>query len=66
MAKSSSESFDYQVKAAELERIIAALQNPQVDIAEATSLHAAGHKLVEELEKYLKQAEITVRKHVAE
>jgi exodeoxyribonuclease VII small subunit len=65
MAK-KTESFDYQAKAAELERVVSDLQNPDVDLAEATKLHAVGLKLVEELEAYLGQAEITVRKHVAE
>jgi exodeoxyribonuclease VII small subunit len=65
MAK-KSDSFDYQTKAAELERIVGDLQNPDIDIAEATKLHAAGLKLVGELEDYLNKAEIEVRKHVAE
>lgn len=58
--------FDYQSKSAELTRIVADLQNPDIDIAEATKLHAAGLKLVAELESYLEKAEIEVRKHVAE
>lgn len=62
---SASGDFDYSAKAAELERIVAELQNPDIDIADATKLHAAGLKLVDELETYLKQAEIEVRKHVA-
>ncbi len=58
-------TFDYNAKAVELERIVADLQNPDIDIADATKLHAAGLKLVSELEDYLKQAEITVKKHTA-
>lgn len=65
MAK-KNETFDYQAKAAELERIVADLQDPDIDIAAATKLHAAGRKLAAELEKYLAEAEIEVRKHVAE
>jgi len=63
MAKNTE--FDYSAKAAELERIVMDLQNPDIDIADATKLHAAGLKLVGELEAYLKQAEATVKKHVA-
>jgi exodeoxyribonuclease VII small subunit len=63
MAKKTE--FDYSAKAAELERIITDLQNPDIDIADATKLHAAGLKLIDELEAYLKQAEVTVKKHVA-
>jgi exodeoxyribonuclease VII small subunit len=60
------EDFDYRAKAEELERIVVALQNPDIQIDQATKLHAAGLKLVGELEAYLNQAEITVKKHVAD
>jgi exodeoxyribonuclease VII small subunit len=63
MAKKTD--FDYNAKVAELEQIVADLQNPEIDIADATKLHAAGLKLIDELEAYLKQAEVTVKKHVA-
>ena len=65
MAKKTGE-FDYRAKAEELEKIVAELQNPDIQIDEATKLHAAGLKLIEELEAYLNQAEIEVKKHVAE
>ena len=64
MAK-KSETFDYRAKAAELETIVADLQNPDIQIDQATKLHAAGLKLVGELEGYLKQAEVEVKKHIA-
>jgi exodeoxyribonuclease VII small subunit len=64
MAK-KTDTFDYQAKSAELERVLADLQDPDIQIDEAAKLHAAGLKLVEELETYLKQAENEVRKHVA-
>lgn len=60
------EDFDYRTKAEELEKIVTALQNPDIQIDEATKLHADGLKLVSELEAYLNQAEITVKKHVAD
>ena len=63
MAKQTT--FDYRAKADELERIVTQLQNPDIQIDEATKLHAAGLKLVTELEKYLNQAEIEVRKHLS-
>jgi exodeoxyribonuclease VII small subunit len=56
--------FDYRSKAAELERIVAELQNPDIQIDEATKLHAVGLKLIGELETYLNQAEVEVKKHV--
>ncbi len=57
--------FDYRTKALELEHIVAELQNPDIQIDEATKLHAAGLKLIGELEAYLNQAEIEVKRHVA-
>ena len=63
MAKKTD--FDYGAKAAELEEVLAQLQNPDIQLDEATRLHAEGLKLITELEKYLQQAEIEVRKHVA-
>lgn len=65
MAKKTDE-FDYRAKAEELERVVAELQNPDIQIDEATKLHAAGLKLVEELEQYLNQAEVEVKKHLTE
>jgi len=63
MAK-KTDDFDYRTKAAELDRIVADLQNPDIQIDEATKLHAAGLKLIGELEAYLRQAEVEVKKHV--
>lgn len=65
MAKKALSDFDYRAKAAELEQIVANLQNPDIQVDEATRLHAAGVKLAEELEAYLTKAEITVKKHLA-
>jgi exodeoxyribonuclease VII small subunit len=60
------DAFDYRTKAAELEQVLADLQDPEIQIDEATKLHARGLKLAEEIETYLKQAENAVRKHAAE
>jgi exodeoxyribonuclease VII small subunit len=57
--------FDYRSKASELEHVIEELQNPDIQIDEATTLHATGLKLIGELEAYLSQAEIIVKKHTA-
>lgn len=62
MAKQAE--FDYREKSDELEKIIAQLQDPDIQIDEAVKLHAAGLKLIGELEAYLNQAEIEVKKHV--
>jgi len=59
------EVFNYRDKAAELENIVAQLQDPDIQIDEATKLHAAGLKLIDELETYLKQAEVEVHRHIA-
>jgi len=60
-----SKAFDYRAKSSELDMIVADLQNPEIDIEEATKLHAQGLKLVGELEEYLKNAENEVKKHIA-
>ncbi|HSX07241.1 MAG TPA: exodeoxyribonuclease VII small subunit [Candidatus Saccharimonadia bacterium] len=59
------EAFNYRDKSAELEAIVAQLQDPAIQIDEATKIHAAGLKLIDELEAYLKQAEVEVRRRVA-
>lgn len=59
------DTFNYHKKSSELENIVAQLQDPDIQIDEATKLHAAGLKLIDELEAYLKQAEVEVRRHVA-
>lgn len=64
MAK-KTEGFDYRAKAEELEQVVSDLQDPDIQIDDATKLHAAGLKLIGELENYLKQAEVEVQKHVA-
>jgi exodeoxyribonuclease VII small subunit len=62
----ATKQFDYHGKTVELERIVSELENPEIAIDEATKLHAAGLKLIAELEAYLQQAEVEVKKHVAE
>ena len=59
-----AEDFDYRAKSEELERIVVALQDPDIQIDEATRLHDEGQKLLKQLEEYLAHAEIVVRKHV--
>lgn len=65
MAK-KSEAFDYRVKAQELEGILTSLQKPDIEIDEAMRLHTEGLKLIHDLELYLQQAEVMVKKHVAD
>jgi len=65
MAK-KNDYFDYRSKADELERILLSLQSPDIEIDEATRLHGEGLKLISELDAFLNQAEIVVKKHVAD
>jgi exodeoxyribonuclease VII small subunit len=58
--------FDYQKASSELEKILDDLQDSDIDIAAATKLHAKGLTLIEQLETYLKQAEVEISKHLAE
>jgi exodeoxyribonuclease VII small subunit len=61
-----TEVFDYRNKAEELESVVSALQNPDIQIDEATELHAKGLKLLDEIEGYLNKAEVIVQKHIAD
>lgn len=61
-----TEDFDYSTRAEELERILLDLQRPDIEIDAATKLHTEGLRLITELEAYLKQAEVVVKKHVAD
>ena len=61
----AEKKFDYTKKARELDDVLARLQDPDIQIDEATQLYDAGCKLADEIEAYLNQAENTVRKHVA-
>lgn len=52
----------HQLKA-ELDEVLARLQQDDIDIDEAMKLHEQGTKLVAELETYLKTAENKITKH---
>ena len=52
-----SKKADYQTLNAELEGVLAALQQPDVQVDEAVKLYEQGLKLVAELEKHLRLAE---------
>lgn len=58
-------SFDYAAKMAELEGLLARLQDPTTPLDEAMKLHAAGQILIHEIEDFLKHAENEVQTHVA-
>ncbi len=58
-------TFDYAAKTAELEAVLATLQDPATPLDEAMKLHTAGKKLVSEIEEFLKHAENEVRTHLA-
>ena len=66
MPKKDVSAFDYSKKQAELDRVLASLQDPDIQIDEATKMYDKGLELVGEIEAYLKQAENTITKHVAE
>lgn len=55
--------FDYTKKAAELEEILTKLQDPDIQIDEATKLYDAGVAIANAIEDYLQQAENTVHAH---
>lgn len=48
---------DYQTLSAELDAVLAKLQDPEIQVDEAMRLYEQGLQLVTQLEKHLKQAE---------
>ena len=58
------ETFNYAAKLSELEGVLAALQDVDVTLDQAIKLHETGRNLVAELEQYLKEAEVIVKKQV--
>lgn len=59
---SDKQAFDYGAKIAELEQVVAKLQNESTPLDEAMRLHKTGKGLVKELQLYLGQAEIEIQK----
>lgn len=57
--------FDYARKTAELEAVLERLQADGVSLDEALKLHQKGVGLVAEIEGYLKEADLMVRKQLA-
>lgn len=48
---------NYQTLSAELDGILAKLQDPNLEVDEAVELYEQGTKLIAQLEKHLKQTE---------
>lgn len=61
VAKPAKEA-DYQTLSRELERVLAALQQPDVQVNEAVTLYEQGLQLAAALEAHLKQAENRIQK----
>lgn len=55
-------SINYQVLSAELEAILGRLQSGELGIDDALEQYEQGMKIIEDLQKYLKQAENKVTK----
>jgi exodeoxyribonuclease VII small subunit len=49
--------MNYQTLSAELDGVLAKLQDPDIQVDDAVQLYEQGLKLVSELEKHLKKAE---------
>jgi exodeoxyribonuclease VII small subunit len=56
------DTADYQTLSRELEVVLTALQQPDVQVDEAVQLYEHGLKLAAALEKHLKQAENRIQK----
>lgn len=53
----AAEKQDYQTLSAELDGVLAKLQDPEIQVDEAVKLYEQGLKLIAKLEKHLEQAE---------
>lgn len=58
----TKEQADYQKLQAELDDVLAQLQNPNIAVDDAIKLHEKGMLLVEKLEAYLSSAENKINK----
>ena len=61
MAKEKESEQTYQAMKAELDSIMEQLQNEELDVDNALVLYRRGLELVQQLEKYLKTSENTIR-----
>ena len=57
-----SKELDYRTMSDELETIVAALQQDDIDVDEAMQKYERGLELIKTLEKYLKTAENKIEK----
>ncbi len=57
-----AEKKDYQALSLELDEVLAALQQPGIQVDEAVKLYEKGLKLITRLEKHLGEAENTIEK----
>ncbi len=55
------QEFDYQKLSAELDEILANLQDPDTGLDESMKLYKRGREIIKQLESYLEQAENSVR-----
>ncbi len=58
----SNTNFHYGDAMAELERILTQLKQAETDLDKAIELHTKGKQLVAELERYIQNAELDIRK----
>ncbi len=58
----AEKKVNYQGLSAELEAILSELQSGELDIDEAVKKYQRGMEIVQELQKYLKEAENKVKK----
>ena len=61
MAKTRKPRADYQSLSAELDEVMLALQQEELDVDKALAYYERGLKLVESIENYLKTAENKVQ-----
>lgn len=55
----------YQELRAELDNLLDAIQDPEVDIDEALELHGKAQMVIKDIEKYLEESELKIKRLTA-
>ncbi|MBP9761670.1 exodeoxyribonuclease VII small subunit [Candidatus Saccharibacteria bacterium] len=61
----TNEQFDYAAKTKQLEALLERMQTDDIKLDEALELHKTGKALIAQIEEYLQEAEIVIKKQLS-
>ena len=61
----TNEQFDYAAKTKQLEALLERMQTDDIKLDEALELHKTGKVLIAQIEEYLQEAEIVIKKQLS-